>query len=132
MRGSDGTINLTPTFTYHYDRWMVQNKGKAVAEFRPRIDQMEATIRAAAADTRNVMFGEHALDRMEERGITTLDALRVLRTGSVVGQPVPGQKVGEWKCKITQVIKGAREVGVVTIVMHNHRLFIKTVEWEDL
>ena len=111
---------------------MAHEKGKAVAAFRPRIEQMEATIRALAADSRNVMFGEHALDRMEERGITTLDALRVLQKGDMAGTPVPGGRAGEWKCKITARVKGARDVGVVTIVIHNRRLFIKTVEWEDL
>ncbi len=29
-------------------------------------------------------------------------------------------------------IKGAREAGVITIILTNGRLFIKTVEWEDL
>ena len=29
-------------------------------------------------------------------------------------------------------MKGSREIGVVTIVMSNRRLFVKTVEWEDL
>lgn len=111
---------------------MAHEQGKAVTEFRPRIDQMEATIRAVAADSRNVLFGEHALDRMEERGITTLDALRVLKKGNMAQPPVPGRRTGEWKCKIIAQVKGAREVGVVTIVIHNRRLFIKTVEWEDL
>lgn len=48
------------------------------------------------------------------------------------GEIEPGQNAGEWKCKIVAKIKGNREVGVVTIVMRVGRLFIKTVEWEDL
>jgi hypothetical protein len=89
-------------------------------------------VRKAAADSRNVSFGMHALDRMEERGITTLDALRVLRSGEIEGELEAGKNAGEWKCKIVAKIKGSREVGVVTIVMRVGRLFIKTVEWEDL
>ena len=29
-------------------------------------------------------------------------------------------------------MKGLREIGVVTIIIRNARLYIKTVEWEDL
>ena len=48
------------------------------------------------------------------------------------GDIVPGKYPGEWKAKMCKKMKGQREVGVVTIVIHNHKLFVKTVEWEDL
>lgn len=108
------------------------DSGKAVAQFRPRAPQLLATIQKAAADSRNVSFGSHALSRMEERGITTLDALRVLRSGEIEGDIEAGMNIGEWKCKVMAQIKGSREVGVITVIMHTGRLFIKTVEWEDL
>lgn len=111
---------------------MADNERGAVAAFRPRPDKLLVVIRQAAADTKKVLFGEHALDRMEERGITTLDALRVLRTGEIADPPEPGRSRGEWKCKVTAPIKGNREIGVITVVMMSGRLFIKTVEWEDL
>jgi hypothetical protein len=105
---------------------------KVVTAFRPRTADMLATIRTAAADSKNVMFGDHALDRMEERGITTLDALRILRTGDIDEPPEPGRQKGEWKCKVTARLRGSRDAGVITIVMITGRLFVKTVEWEDL
>ncbi|MFT4056728.1 MAG: DUF4258 domain-containing protein [Novosphingobium sp.] len=106
--------------------------GKAVAQFRPKPTQLLEAIRRAASDSANVRFGNHALDRMEERGITTLDALRVLRAGDIKGSIEPGMNAGEWKCKIAKLMKGSREIGVVTLAMSNGRLFVKTVEWEDL
>ena len=109
-----------------------QHPGKAVAQFKPRPAQLQDTIRSVAADSKNVAFGNHALDRMEERGITTLDALRVLRTGDIVGDIEPGMNVGEWKCKMVARKRGSRDVGVATVVLRSGRLFIKTVEWEDL
>jgi hypothetical protein len=69
---------------------------------------------------------------MDERGIDTNDALRVLRTEDIVGEIEAGKYPGEWKCKVVERRKKAREIGVVTIVMRQERLFIKTVEWEDL
>jgi len=54
-----------------------------------------------------------------------------LRGGSITEQPEETPK-GEWKCKMVYPIRGAREVGVVTIILKSDRLFIKTVEWEDL
>jgi Domain of unknown function (DUF4258) len=103
-----------------------------IVQFRPQPLQILDMVRGAAADSANVKFGFHALDRMEERGITTLDALRVLRDGDIKGPIEPGQNTGEWKCKIVKTMKGSREVGVVTLVMSARRLFVKTVEWEDL
>jgi hypothetical protein len=69
---------------------------------------------------------------MEERGITTLDALRVLRGGDIEGEIVAGANPGEWKCKVIAKIRGSREIGVITITMRTGHLFVKTVEWEDL
>lgn len=111
---------------------MVQDPRRNVAPFKPNVEQLLKTIRGAAADTKKVKWSEHALDRMDERGITTLDALRVLRTGDIDGSPEAGRGAGEWKCKVTAKIKGNREVGVITVVMGAGSLFIKTVEWEDI
>lgn len=111
---------------------MTKATARRVVEFRPDARQLLETVREAAADSASVKFGSHALDRMEERGISTLDALRVLRAGEIEDDIEPGKRAGEWKCKIIKQMKGSREVGVVTIVMSNSRLFVKTVEWEDL
>lgn len=88
-------------------------------------------IREAAADSDNVIFGEHALERMEERGIYDVAVLEILRLGTIDGNPEITERK-EWKCKMVKRIRGAREAGVITIILHNGRLFIKTVEWEDL
>jgi len=109
-----------------------RDRGKAVAQFRPRIAQLQLQIRSVASDSRNVNFGNHALDRMELRSITTLDALRVLRFGDIHGDVQPGRQAGEWKCKVVARKRGHREIGVVTIILRTGRLFVKTVEWEDL
>jgi Domain of unknown function (DUF4258) len=105
---------------------------RVIVQFRPLPAQLLQTVQAISADSSNVKFSNHALDRMEERGITTLDTLRVLRSGDIKGSIEAGNNKGEWRCKITKQMKGAREIGVVTIVMSAGRLFIKTVEWEDL
>jgi len=68
---------------------------------------------------------------MLEREIDDVDVLRVLRSGTICGEPEPAE-LGEWKCKIVMKLKGAREVGVLAIILRNKRLFVKTVEWEDI
>lgn len=100
--------------------------------FAPRPDEMLARIKHLAKESKNVGFSDHAEDRMDERGITDLDVLRVLRSGDISGPIEPGAYEGEWKCKIVAPIKGRREGGVVTLLIRNRRLRIKTVEWEDL
>ena len=111
---------------------MIKRHAQPLAEFRPTHQKLLATIRILAANSENVAFGDHALDRMDERGITTLDVLRVLRTGEIVGSIEAGRALGEWKCKVVERRKRAREIGVATVVMKQRKLFIKTVEWEDL
>ena len=103
-----------------------------VLAFRPNPARLAKEIRETAAKSENVSFGKHARERMEERGITDREAIRVLRTGELRGDIGTGTKRGEWKCKFVAPIKGSREIGVITIVLVNSRLFVKTVEWEDL
>ena len=91
----------------------------------------EKRIREAANAPGEVVVGTHARERMLEREIDDVDVLRVLRGGFIVGEPEPAEP-GEWKCKVIARLKGAREVGVVVIILRNKRLFVKTVEWEDV
>ena len=69
---------------------------------------------------------------MVAREISDADALKVLREGDIEGEIDTGRSIGEWKCKMVARIKGNRDVGVVTVVVNGQRLFVKTVEWEDL
>jgi hypothetical protein len=91
----------------------------------------EKRIREIAKVTDNVVFGDHARARMAEREILDVDVLKVLRTGFVDEQPELTE-FNEWKCKITLKIRGGRTAGVVTIILHSGKLFVKTVEWEDM
>lgn len=79
----------------------------------------------------NVILGDHARDRMEEREIFDVDVFRVLRLG-YVDEPPEQTEFKEWKCKVTLKIRGSRTAGVVTIFLQNGKLFVTTVEWEDL
>lgn len=108
-----------------------------VVKFKPRIADLEKTIRSLAKDSRNVRwrsnsYETHVESRMEWRDITDRMMFDVLRTGFIKGEIEPGAKPGEWKAKMAKQMKGSREVGVVAIVIKDRRLFIKTVEWEDL
>lgn len=101
-------------------------------KFKPKRDALQKRIRELATDTDKVIWGAHAFERVEERDITTRDALTVLRTGLLDDHIEAGKSSGEWKGKMTKVMKGRREVGVVVIVIKDAELFVKTVEWEDL
>lgn len=105
-------------------------KKENVARFRLTASRAQKIIRETALDADNIVWGDHALERMEERGIYDIDVLRILRKGWVDEDPERTER-GEWKCKITLNIKRGRTAGVVTIIMTNGALFVKTVEWED-
>lgn len=103
----------------------------SVTSFRLTPSVAQKRIRDTAANSDNVIFGNHALDRMEERGIYDAAVFEILRTGVINGSPEMTESK-EWKCKMVKKLRGSREAGVITIILHNGRLFIKTVEWEDL
>lgn len=105
---------------------------QAVLPFRPKPADLAKMVRKSAADSQNVSFSRHARERLAERGITDKEAIKVLRIGELRGDIEPGTERGEWKCKLVAPIKGSREVGVITIMLVNSRLLVKTVEWEDL
>jgi hypothetical protein len=101
------------------------------AVFQPRPETIRDLIHKLAKDTANVRWSQHALERMDQRGIRDKVALDVLRAGQVKGGVHPGKKPGEWKVKMVMQVKGRREMGVVVLTVHNARLYVSTVEWED-
>ncbi len=98
----------------------------------PRPDVFQARVRDLATNTRNVRWGLHAKDRMVERDITDRMMFDVLRTGILSGPITAGKRADEWCGKMIKTIKGRRQVGVVTVLVSDRQLFVKTVEWEDL
>lgn len=67
---------------------------------------------------------------MVEREILDVDVLRVIRNGHIKGQPELTD-FKEWKCKVVLKIRGGRTAGVVVVLLHNGRLFVKTAEWKS-
>ena len=95
-----------------------------------RPGKAEEKIRAIAKESGKVILGNHAKQRCLERDFVKDDILRVLRTGIIKDEPEQTEHK-EWKCKVIGNIRGSRDVGVITIILLNGSLFIKTVEWED-
>jgi hypothetical protein len=62
--------------------------------FRPRPGPIRDLVRRLATDSKNIRWGRHALERMEERDITDKVAVDVLRQGSVDGEIEPGNNRG--------------------------------------
>jgi|SRR5690606_31062783 len=105
------------------------DRASNVVKFRLSSAAAQSQVRALAQDTEAIVVTDHAGERMEQRGITMRDLLRILRTGYVDEAPEEVRE-GDWKCKVTQTI-GSREAGAVTIIVHRRQLVVKTVEWED-
>ena len=98
---------------------------------RLRTDEAERLVRERVSDTGNVIFGEHAFDRIEERSITQVDVYDILQTGMVEGSPQKNEQ-GDWEVVVVKRMPGSREAGAVTIVYRDETLlFVKTVEWMD-
>lgn len=106
----------------------------------PTKQRLEAVIRSLAHHSDRIDWSIHAFDRIGRRNsrsdfdLNDKVAMRVLRTGDVVGVIRQGRRNGEWIAKVIAPFnheRGARNVGVVTVIFNTDRLFVKTVEWED-
>jgi len=91
----------------------------------------ERRIREIAVISDNIKWSTHALTRMGEREIIDNDVLRILRRGTIAGDPEETPR-GERKCKMVLTLRGTRDAGVVVIILRRGGLLVKTVEWEDL
>jgi hypothetical protein len=78
-------------------------------------------------------WGKHVRERIAQRDIDINDAVDVLRLGEIDGPIEPGSNLGEWNCKVTaKPDKSSRQLGVAVVVIRDDRLFLMTVEWEDV
>lgn len=95
--------------------------------------QFLRSVRFIATDhTGAVFFARHALDRMAERDVTNRDVLTVLRRGELRdGRVTATGKPNEVKGVVCAPLDGGRKVGVVTILINNGKVFVKTVMWLD-
>ncbi len=101
----------------------------------PKNHQLLAIIQSLLNHSDGISLLLHAQDRMVERGITMSDILYVLEHGEIDGKISAADNEGEWQCKICdspRFPENNRDIGVVTIVIKNEKILIKTVEWEDL
>jgi hypothetical protein len=104
-----------------------------ITPFRMTAKIAEKMIRDLSQDSANIIWSGHSVERSEERDITYLDALEILRKGMVMSDPLKGKHEGEWKCKVIKKLRESRDAGVVTILMtKQNKLKVVTVEWEDL
>lgn len=92
---------------------------------------MQERIRELAAETKNIYLSDHAQERMWERDISAMEVFEVLRLGHIDGVPWVEPETKEQACKVVFKKKGSRAIGVVTILLTDDGLLVKTVEWED-
>lgn len=65
--------------------------------------ELERIIHARAGDSKNVDFTTHCLERLDERGVTLIEALRCLRRGQIVGGIDHDQRFDTWKFRIQEL-----------------------------
>ena len=90
----------------------------------------EQEIRERAVDTANVIFTDHARERLNQRSITPDEAIRVLRQGQCADPPPErGHDPGEWRGKILSTV-GGRTLSVAVAATANDMLVVVTA-WEQ-
>lgn len=66
------------------------------------IKEIEAYVHEVAQDSNKVIITDHCDLRMEEREITWTEALRCLRRGSILEQPVYNPEHGTWEFRMAE------------------------------
>ena len=84
-----------------------------------------ARVRDGARNTGNILWTDHARERMEERDITDRQALRTIREGNIDGKIVPDGE-DEWKLTLKKRDAG-RAVHVVVAISGADDLTVITV-----
>ena len=101
---------------------------------KPQLSAAEAQkrIRELAADSGNIVWTDHVLHQMSDRGIDDAAVRRILQTGYVDDPPIEStQDPNDWVAKITRRMATGRDAGVVTAITDGGRLILITAEWED-
>ncbi len=94
-----------------------------------RADEAEKLIQERAADSAKVVILGHPEERCEERDINDVELYQILRGGVVTD--APRLEEGDWVAVISRRIRGTRDAGVVTIILREDKLIVKTVMWVD-
>lgn len=98
---------------------------------RLRREEAERIIHERAQISDNINWTEHALERSQERDITSQEIYRILRDGQVLQEPTLNDH-GDWEAVIQRRVRGNRDAGAVTIIIEkNNELTLKTVMWMD-
>lgn len=87
-------------------------------------DRVVDRIRELARDTFNIQWTEHALEKLEERDVTTRQVLTTLRRGRAEGVP-EAEEDGGWKVRLERR-SAARRLRVVA-VLSKDRIIVVTV-----
>jgi len=97
-----------------------------------RADEAEMIIRERARNTENIIFSQHAFERVNQRDILQPDVYRILREGYVDSAPERGKK-GGWCVTVKKRIRGSREAAIVSVIFkESDDIIIVTVMWVDL
>jgi hypothetical protein len=110
---------------------MVRHDKGSVAAWRLTAGIARKRVRELASDSRTLVWTDHIQQRMVERGISTLDVLRILRDGEIEDDPVRAHIPGDWRVKLVRRLEGRRTAGVVTVIAARGVLILVTAEWED-
>jgi len=80
----------------------------------------------------NVILLDHAVDRQEQRGVTSRQILNVLKNGEQIGTVTWCTKEENgWRCKISRVTAGAKVTVVAKLVEREERTCLVVTVWTD-
>ena len=91
---------------------------------------MQRIVRVRAEISGDVIFTDHARERMDERGFTDGDVLTTLRKGGIYDTPFRNES-GDWQVEVERRMPGGRDAVAITVVPHGTKLVVRTVMWRD-
>ncbi|GLZ86916.1 hypothetical protein Pres01_29670 [Metapseudomonas resinovorans] len=95
------------------------------------IEALEAIIHEIAQTTANVYFTDHCRERLDQRGVTLIEAIRCLRRGMITRDPEYNAQKGSWEFRMSE--RPPRDVvclvGAIALDPPTHRIVAITV-WE--
>lgn len=65
-------------------------------------EELEALVHERSHDTSNIIFTNHCLQRLEEREVTTIEAVRCLRRGRIASKVEYSEEHDTWKFRFQE------------------------------
>lgn len=111
---------------------IMTSEAASILTFQAPVGEVQKRVRAAAGG--DVWIDDRVLAELDQKQISDIEIVRVLKAGVVEGEAKPGDGEGAWICEIVELDRHRRqrELVSVTVELRSGELWILKIRWVKL